>query len=145
MTTTNKVPAPSSAAELVSILHLDDIRPVSLSASMHWEGRDESKTATTLGISEHHGDKTLLVTMTASHKGSLGDFEVAYTARYDAPHEVQFLEEPVREFVEKVAAMALIPYLRAGLADVTGHFRVGAQTIPMIRAGEFQVSPPDQE
>lgn len=54
-------------------------------------------------------------------------------------------EELMLEFVNRVGVMALIPYLRQSVADVTQRVFGSPLTMPMIRAGDLQFGPDNQD
>lgn len=68
-------------------------------------------------------------------------YAVQYTRKSPDP-----IPEPVRvEFVERVAIMAVVPYLREAIHGLGAKLRVPAPLLPILRQGEFQLSGQDTE
>lgn len=61
------------------------------------------------------------------------------SAIFESDHDLTVPDDVMTEFIEKVAAMAVIPYLREGISTTAARLGVPVPLMRLIRQGEFSV------
>lgn len=66
----------------------------------------------------------------------------AYATIYERDSDEEIPEPVQREFIERVAVMAAIPYLRETTQSLAARLRVPVPVLPVLRQGEFKLGSP---
>lgn len=141
--------------ELLQAVTLDDVRCIQREATLKLDPSPETGLATAAELAVD-GDLALDL-----HPVSWGQrIEIWFRATLDSDHtrlvaavaaiysresDEEIPGEVRTEFLEKVAVMAVYPYLRADLQHSAADLRLGNLTLAMLRQGEFQLNsaPPE--
>lgn len=88
-----------------------------------------------------------LVRLSMELTGEAGHIRVGVQAEYHAPdlQKGDISKELEMEFVNRVAIMTLVPYIRAEVAHLSGHVFRQTRTMRTIRPGDLDFSPAVQE
>lgn len=70
-------------------------------------------------------------------------FVAAYAAQYERPDDDEIPDDVRRDFVERVAVMAVLPYVREAIHSLGARLRVTAPLMPILRQGEFRLNTGD--
>lgn len=84
----------------------------------------------------------LLVRLSVDLGTNVGEIRVGFQAEWDVADLTRDTVPPEveEEFVNRVAVMALIPYVRAGISDVATRVLGGNVTMGLIRPGDLEFS-----
>lgn len=106
------------------------------------DGSDVEDSAHELGVFWTGDRSQVLVRMTTTLRSDAGEIRVGTQAEYtvaegvrDCPPEVE------QEFVNRVAIMAIVPYTRAAIADMSTRVFGVAYTMGVIRPGDIAFAP----
>jgi hypothetical protein len=138
----------ATVPELVDAIELSDIVTFELRArrrdgdfddlaAAQEDGEDERSFEPRLMLSQ--SDTQLAVRLVAELQTPTIECVVDVAAIYGLREPVTIDEEPLREFLENIAVMTLIPYVRVAFHDLTG--RLGdAETLPLVRGGSVTLT-----
>ena len=69
----------------------------------------------------------------------------AYAVIYRRENSEYIPKDVRKDFLERVAAMACVPYLREALHHIAAEIRLGDIVIPIIKLGEVEIDVDDKE
>lgn len=129
--------------ELVSSIDLVGIKFLHISAQAK-ENPPEDESTVELGmkIQESHGEDTLEVRFRVQVDHSEANYEVELASRYASKDRFEFSEEVLRDFIERVAIMAVFPYIREAISSMAARLELEVPILGMLRQGEFKLGTP---
>ena len=92
-----------------------------------------------------HWGKVIEVWFRASVETPNARLAAAFAIQYERTGDEEIPESVRVEFVERVAVMAVLPYLRLAIQGLGMQLGVPAPLLPILRQGEFRVSISDVE
>lgn len=143
-----------TAEELVELVELDDVRFFESNGRVEWNSEDErdeaasSANQSTGGIGGDEFEVTLRVGERADDRGIVAFFSVGwsrgrssascvvgalYTVREEVTDKIEYDEDALRIFAERVAAFQILPFAREGLIATAARLRISPPPImPMV-------------
>lgn len=67
------------------------------------------------------------------------DIRAAYAVVYTRDDDLAIPREVQKDFLERVAAMACLPYLREAIQHIGAELQLGKLILPIVRQGELQI------
>lgn len=126
----------SSAKELLEHGELVDVRFLSLSADLLDEPRpdfEDDDVEQSIQVQYGNGESVIEVRSEATVRTRVADYRVVAATQFRINDGIEFTEEAVAEFAEKVGAMAVYPYLREAVSSLTLRLREAPVTMPLMR------------
>jgi hypothetical protein len=126
----------ASAQELLQHGDLVDVRFLRLSAESlpaPREGFEPDDVEQTIRVQFGTEDHAIEVRVAATVRTRLGDFEATGATQFHVEDDVEYGEEVVAEFAEKVGVMAVYPYLREVIQSMTTRLHEAPVTMPLMR------------
>jgi len=137
---------PMTAAELLAMGELVDVRFLEFSAGLREEPRDDLESDDVEhGMNIMVGDSEGVLEVRARFTVDTAEAEYLVVAatqfHYDAA-QVRMTEALGREFAEKVGVMALYPYVREAIQSMSTRLRQEVITLPLMRTGQVSLGQP---
>jgi hypothetical protein len=126
------------AADLLSISELTGIRVYEIRGKRHEDADASPKEATPEIAIRTAGDALetrMRVSLSTNEADLFCDIGVQYTFRVP----VEASKGVIGEFVERVAVMAVFPYVRESFFTTASRLGVGAPVLGLLRAGSFEI------
>lgn len=97
----------------------------------------------TYGLKSFIEPETIGIRMTTTVSANVGTIEVDVAITYRTPEPVELDEETVLDFANNVGVMALLPFIREAVADLSTRVFGKAVLMPVMQLGslEFRASP----
>lgn len=132
--------AVADAREMLAHTNLVDVVFLVFNGSRRPDGSEPPETSEpVLNVVERHSEDRIEVevglTLTTEH----ATFDISAAARYTLTSPLELRIEVVKEFIERVAVMAVFPYLREGVSSMASRLRVPVPTIGILPAGGMQL------
>lgn len=138
--------------ELLTSVHLEDVRCIESNAGL---ALDANVGLSDWAVAEPKGELKLDVRPVSwgarietwfrlSLEEDFARVVVAYSIIYQREEAVPIPYDVRQDFLERVAFMAVYPYLREAVNRLTAELRLGSVVLPMIRQGEISIELPDE-
>lgn len=136
-----------NTVDLVQHVELDDISCTQFSAKRKLRPNDllvdEEFGEIGLKVFPVNWDSIIEILFRASVETSDADLLTVFSIRYIRPGDEEIPEEVRQDFIERVAVMAVMPYIREALQAGAQRLSVPIPLIPILRQGEFHLTAHD--
>lgn len=136
--------------QLVNSVALEDIRLIEKVIRLNldqdggvksWALADDEDNSIGFQVNQVSWGKTIEAWFRLEALDPAMDLSVAYAITYTRGSDEEIPKEVRKEFLELIAAMAVMPYLRQGFQSLGAEARIGNLLIPMIRSGDINLDP----
>jgi hypothetical protein len=135
LTTVNEI------GELVPLIELKGIRFLETSSRLkeHDPDADMSGADMKISVQENHTDSLFDIRVGVVVDHPQADYMVKVGVQYATNEPVEVAPGVLRDMIEKLAIMAVFPYLREGIASLAARLEVTVPMLGIMRQGEFQL------
>lgn len=130
-----------SAAELLEFLTLDEVNFNELRAKRRDVVEGEEIEDPTIRVYVRDTHPTLFVRCVVEAKSPDGEYCVDAIARFSIADEVEISEEVAHEFVERVGVMAVYPFVREAMSNLSTRLGGGHMLLGLFRPGRVEMAP----
>lgn len=139
--------------DLVGSVTLEDIRCIervgklNLDGSTGLGGWEPGEWSTTLGLHVNpiSWGRRIEAWFRMSVDHPSAELQAAYAVIYSRDDDSDIGQHVRKDFLERVAAMACLPYLREAIHHTATELRLGQILVPMIRLGDITIDLDDRE
>ena len=132
-----------SLPQLVDHLEVIGVRFLELSGRRVWDRPKGFGTESDISLSVRKRPSSLGVRFKMEVEHRKADYAVEVEARFRADQPLDYSEELAAQFIERVAIMTAFPFLREAVATLAARLAVSVPVLGLIRAGQFQITPPE--
>ncbi|GEM_PF-1088817 len=136
-----QVATPADASELLRCVELTGIRSYALAGRR--ADADEASAEVAPEVAIRLSPTQMEVRMRVEVSTSAAVLEADMAAVYDLTTPANLWAHVVYEFVERVAVMAIYPFVRESVFATASRMGVAPPVLGMMRAGEFSIGHPD--
>lgn len=132
----------ADAAELLGLGELVDVRILEFSATLAEDDRsdlDDEDVEHTLQVKISVRSGVLEAHLKADVRTKTADYSGVAATQFHFSSDIELSQEVAREFTERVAVMALYPYVRELVSDMSVKLRQAPVTLPLMRSGQTQM------
>lgn len=134
--------------ELVSAVELTDITCIHLVADRRPDPDggvaelllEEEDGTVDMDVHAVHWGQAIEIWFRAAIETSNARLAAAFAIQYERQNADQIPDDVRQDFIERVAVMAVTPYIREAIQDLGTRLRVPAPLLPILRQGEFHLT-----
>lgn len=142
MNQNNVMPLASATEMLDAGVELESVEFFGLSATVSedWDGPSDETFSVIpeMGLKYRRSDDEFGARLFVKVDLGYGVASVDVSATYRFPQQVSILDDAANEFANKVAVMALLPYARQALSDLTQRVFGEPIVLPILRQGQLR-------
>lgn len=125
--------------DLLFVLDLKGVRYYEISGRRLPEDRPDDMLFA-LEIQQRHHESTFEIRFKLGVTHPQADYVIDVASIYGSTEPITFGDALATEFIEKVAVMAVYPFLREALASTAARLELSVPMLGLLKAGQFKVT-----
>lgn len=138
MSTSPEVHQVADIHDLLSLLELKGIKFFAVSGRLVTDPREDT-TDFGMEVVQRQSPVTFEARFKMTVTSPQADYVIDVASRYESPEPIAFSPQLAAEFIERVAVMAVFPFLREGLASSASRLEVPVPILGLLRPGQFKI------
>ncbi|WP_210603069.1 hypothetical protein [Brevibacterium oceani] len=135
----------SGLREFIDRVRLESVQFHEVSARRFESGPDEADSDITIEVQIKEDSDRFGVRLRGATQVPAGEAVVSVAGQYVIENGNAPSSRIIKEFVNEVAVMTVLPYLREGITTITAKVFGAPLNIPIIAQGDIAVEPDDQD
>ena len=136
-------PIREAVAELASRVELSDVRYHAIVGRQKEPPSDAEEADQSLQVMIGSHETSFSIRCRVEFEAPDATYEVDASIHYSAEEPLEVDETVLRGFAEHIGILALYPYLRSAVHDLSSRLGVGRALMPIVRAGTLQLDDPE--